>query len=674
MSARLFTTLTLVAAGVCSAQRVGAPTDDLSNLSVEDLFRLEVTSVGKKAQQLSKAPAAVYVLTADDIRRSGATSIPEALQYVPGLTVLRVGGQMWAISARGSTRLYSDKMLVMIDGRSLYTPLFSGVLWDLLDVPLENVERIEIVRGPGAVMWGLNAVNGVINIITKKAQKGGETSVASGNELHGSVFARGGDAPNEKLSYESWVKLEDRNPAHGSLGSYNFFGQGAYQQPTPVDDLHSQSVRGGFRLDAQPSLRDQLTFEGDLYKLGRQDQVGYVVMIPDTADYLQKHTGSDGGFLQSKWTRTNSDGGESSLQFTYSKDVVNYPFVDGDLENLTVDFQRRIETSDRNEVYWGAGYQQYWDHTEGIRFVSFHPAAAVYRDGNVVVRDELQLVPNRFLVSAGLRVDYNSSVRFQLQPSLRFLYTPNNRQSAWFAFSRAARVPSRVERDVHTDYGTETVAGLPIHLQLWGSTSLRAEVENSVEAGYRIQSGQKWSADASLFWSYYDHLVEVAPPQQIQMQVIDGAPSFWMYGIPQSAGTGRSYGGEISAKWQLTHRWRLIPSYSYLHETRWMPPRYVDFLVGPSPRHQGFIRSEFDLSRKWQFDLMSRARTESIQIDTPGALLLDARLAWRPTRDSEFSFSVQNLTGRDILEAYAQSPFVAIPIQRTFVFRWVQKF
>src|SRR5579871_4299261 len=169
MNRRLLIALALMPAGIISAQRVGAPTDTLTNLSVEDLFQLEVTSVGRKAQELSKAPAAVYVLTAEDIRRSGATSIPEALQGAPGLTVQSVDGRMWAISARGFASLYSDKMLVMIDGRSLYTPLFSGVLWDMLDVPLENIERIEIVRGPGAVMWGPNAVNGVINIITKKA-------------------------------------------------------------------------------------------------------------------------------------------------------------------------------------------------------------------------------------------------------------------------------------------------------------------------------------------------------------------------------------------------------------------------------------------------------------------------------------------------------------------------
>ncbi len=202
--------LRLTAAAVCVitslfAQRVGAPTDDLTKLGVDELFSLEVTSVGRKAQELSKAPAAVFVVTAEDIRRSGATSIPEALRWVPGLTVLSQDGRSWDISARGSTRLYSDKILVMIDGRSLYTPLFSGVIWESVDVPLADIERIEVVRGPGAVMWGPNAVNGVINIITKRAQStpGKQVSVAAGNQLRGSAEARIGEAWDH-VAYRAW--------------------------------------------------------------------------------------------------------------------------------------------------------------------------------------------------------------------------------------------------------------------------------------------------------------------------------------------------------------------------------------------------------------------------------------------------------------------------------------
>src|SRR5450755_2250827 len=253
------------------AQRVGEPTDDLTKLGMDELFSVQVTSVGRKAQRISKAPASVFVLTAEDIRRSGATSIPEALRWVPGVTVLSVDDRSWVVSIRGSARLYSDKILVMIDGRSLYTPLFSGVVWDAVDVALQDIERIEIVRGPGAVMWGPNALNGVINIITKSAQstKGAAVSLAAGNELRGAAETRFGAAPSERLAYRVWGKLDYRTPAYDSPGEYAFVGF-RYRDPV-IHNLDAADGRLGFRVDGQPTEKDQWMVQGDLYKTGRQD-------------------------------------------------------------------------------------------------------------------------------------------------------------------------------------------------------------------------------------------------------------------------------------------------------------------------------------------------------------------------------------------------------------------
>jgi iron complex outermembrane recepter protein len=677
MGGRLITIAAVCGLQLSWAQQLGSPTGELTNLSVDELFKLQVTSVGRKAQQLSKAPAAVFVLTAEDIRRSGATSIPEALQWVPGLTVLRVDGRTWAISARGSARNYSDKMLVMIDGRSLYTPLFSGVIWDFVDVPLEDIERIEVVRGPGAVMWGPNAVNGVINIITKRARatRGAEVSVASGNELRGSVFARWGAAPSEKFAYRVWAKLDDLNPAFSSPGYYLFQTKFPYRQPMPVTDLNSQTARVGFRMDAQPSEKDGLTVEGDFYKTGRQDVLGYPILMPGKADLTNGHTGDVGGFLQARWTRTTSVDNEASLQFTFDKQQLDFPFVGGDLNNLTLDYQKRRQTSDRNEVYWGLGYQQYWDDMHTERYIGFQPSSSVYRDGYVVVRDELQLIPNRLLASAGVRLDYNSNTRFEFQPSFRLLYTPSARQSAWIAFSRAVRVPSRVDRDSSSEIGEQMVQGLPIGLTVAGSTAMRSEIERSAEIGYRLQSGQRWSVDASLFWSYYSKLAVLSIPRYPTMTLEGGLPVLHMTLPETNLGTGRSYGGETWATWQVTPKWRLIPSYSYLNEVRWKPgPAYGWFFDSFGSPHQGSIRSQHDLSRNWQFDLMARARSRDAPFNLPGVLLVDARLGWRPSRDTEFSFSVQNLTGRKVLEAYSESAFASIPLQRTFVFKFTQRF
>ena len=676
MTRALLLLLALIYLPAAEAQRVGVPTDDLNNLSVDDLFQLEVTSVDRKAQQLSKAPASIYVLTAEDIRRSGASSIPEALQWVPGLTVLHVAGGMWAVSARGDARLYSDKMLVMVDGRSLYTPLFSGVLWDLVDVPLDNIERIEIVRGPGAVMWGLNAVNGVINIITKKAErnKGATIDVASGNGLRGSVFARWSDTPTDRLAYQVWLKMDDENPAFSSPGFF-LLDKSVAVQSQPVDNLRDQSARIGFRLDGELSDRDQLVIQGDAYRLGRHDELGFPILMPGSADYEPAHTSSEGGYLQARWTRTNAAGNESSLQFTYNRDDIDYPIVSGNLNNLTADFQQSRHEGERNELYWGLGFEHYWDDSlRDSPFIEYNPSHSSYGDGDAVLRDELQLIPDHLLASAGLRVDYDTNTHFEFQPSFRLLFTPNSRQSLWFALSRAARVPNRTDRDMNVNDGAAWLSGLPMNITIQGSHAVHSEIERSIEAGYRLQSGQRWSLDTSIFWSYYNRLVGVAMPQQPQIVLAGGVPTLWLNGTEQNIGTGRSYGAETSATWQVSSRWRLLPGYSYVNETKWLPQNDAWLLSSSSPRHQGWLRSQLDFSRKWQVDLMGRARSRSLPFETPGVLLLDARLEWRPLRNTEISLSVQDLTGRTVLETYSESPFVAIPTQRTFVFRWVQRF
>jgi iron complex outermembrane receptor protein len=312
-------------------------------------------------------------------------------------------------------------------------------------------------------------------------------------------------------------------------------------------------------------------------------------------------------------------------------------------------------------------------HSE--RFVSFQPSSYVYRDGYGVVRDELQLIPNRLLASAGVRVDYNSDTRFEFQPSFRLLYTPSTRQSAWVAFSRAVRVPSQLDRDSRTEAGEQIVQGIPIHMTVVGSTAMHSEIERSAEVGYRLQSGQRWSVDASLFWSYYSQLALLSVPQYPTLSFEGGVPVLHMTLPETNRGTGRSYGGETWATWQVRPTWRLIPTYSYLNEVLWKPgPSYAWYLNSFGAPHQGLIRSQHDLSRNWQFDLMARARSRDSQSNLPGVVLVDARLGWRPRRGTEFSFSVQNLTGRNVLETYSQSAFAAIPLQRTFVLRWTQTF
>jgi iron complex outermembrane receptor protein len=668
------------AVGIASAQHVGVPTDDLDKLGVDELFNVQVTSVGREAQELSKAPAAVFVLSAEDIRRSGATCIREALQWVPGLTVLRLDSRSWVVSARGGAKLYANKMLVMIDGRSLYTPLFGGVIWDAVDVDLEDVEQIEVVRGPGAVMWGPNAVNGVINIITKRAQatKAGTASAATGNELRGETEVRWGGAPSDRFAYRVWGKLEESTPAYGSPG-YFYLGEGYMYRDPSVNDLNAASGRLGFRFDGSPTEKDRWTVQGDLYEMGRHDTLAYAVLVPVTTDLENGHTGYTGGYIQGSWTRTASASTESALNFSFDRDNTGYPYIAGTENNMTVDFQQRWKTGAGNEVYWGTGYQQYWDDTSSLRFAAFDPASYTFRMSDAVVRDQWQVVPDRLMVSAGVRLDYSSYRHLEYQPSFRLLYTPSSKQSVWFAASRAVDLPSRFDRDLRVQAGEIVENGMPITLLGYGSESLSSETERSLEVGYRLQSGQRWSVDASIFWSYYGRLYADQMPLLPVVTFNGRIPSLSMPMVADNAGAGRSYGGEIWGMWQVRTGWRLIPSYSYLNEATWLPAASanVGYAWNMQPLtvpHQALLRSQHDLSRTLKFDLMAKARSRDENYALPGAFLLGARLAWRPTRSGELSFSVDNLTNRRVLEAYAERPNIAIPIRRTYMLRWTQRF
>jgi iron complex outermembrane receptor protein len=668
--------LALAGAAAAFPQRVGDPTDALDKLSVDELFSIQVTSVGRKAQQLSSAPAAVYVLTAEDIRRSGATSIPEALRWVPGLTVLRQDGRSWAISARGSARIFADKMLVMIDGRSLYTPLFSGVLWDWVDVPLQDIEQIEILRGPGAVMWGPNAVNGVINIITKRAEstKGTSISAATGNELPGSLEARWGAAPGDTLAYRISGKMDYRTPAYGSPGLF-YFNRFSYLDPS-IDNLDSAAMRLGFRIDGKAGEKNLWTVQGDLFKRDRQDETASPALTP-AVKRGHGHTDYDGGFIQAAWTRPTSDGGEGILQFRYDRSGIRFPFIFGEMSNLTLDYQRRVHTGERNELYWGVGYQQYWDDTSSVRQISFSPASSTYRSGDVVLRDEWQIVPDRLLVSVGVRLDYNSYRNLEYQPSLRLLFTPGSRQSAWIAASRAIRIQDRLDRDLLYDNGQVAVFGRPVSILMQGSNDMRSEVERSLEAGYRRQSGQRWSADVAVFLSDYSRLRSLYTTGVPVLRNTTPIPSLALLMNGSNAGSGRSYGGELSGTWQVRDGWRLLPSYSYVRDSHRLPSAgafsYIWDRVPSDLRHQGLFRSQHDLTRYLQLDLMARARSRDLALQLPGALLFDAHLSWRPTRSGELSFTVENIMNRHILETYPETVFPAIPLRRLYVLKWTQR-
>jgi iron complex outermembrane receptor protein len=277
-----------------------------------------------------------------------------------------------------------------------------------------------------------------------------------------------------------------------------------------------------------------------------------------------------------------------------------------------------------------------------------------------------------------MRLDYNSYRKLEVQPSFRLLFTPDSKQSAWFAVSRAVRTPSRLDKDIVISQGSVEAGPLSVPVELLGNQNFHPEVENSVEAGYRFQAGQRWSVDASVFWSYYTQLrlLQTSGPVFDFAGPVPGAYEDLYIG---NGGAGRSYGGEIWGTIQMREHWRLIPSYSYLNEARWMPPATaaLQYAWDGTPAqvpHQVLLRSQHDLSRNIRFDLMARARSHDDALNLPGVVLIDARLAWRPTRSGEASFTVQDLANRQVIEGYAELAALSIPVRRTFIFRWTQRF
>jgi iron complex outermembrane receptor protein len=360
---------------------------------------------------------------------------------------------------------------------------------------------------------------------------------------------------------------------------------------------------------------------------------------------------------------------------------MDYSSVGGVMQNLTFDFQKRVHAGEGNEVYWGAGFQQYWDSTFSHRFIGFDPAAETIRSGDVVLRDEWQAVPGRLTASAGVRLDYISYGDFEYQPSVRLIYTPKSSQSAWFALSRAVRTPNRVDRDLAVNTGAILMPGfaIPVTISVAGCKSMKSEVARTAEGGYRFQAGQRWSVDASAFFSVYERLRSADFAVLPRFVISDSGLSLLLTPHPANSGAGHSYGGEVSSTIQVRRGWRLIPAYSYVKDDRWLPASTPVYTYSwdhtPSDlRHQGTVRSQHDLGRNWQFDLMARARSRDLAYGLPGVVLIDARLNWHPVRGTEIGFTLHNLANRQVFETISEGVSPAIPIRRAFLVQWVQRF
>ena len=576
----------------------------LKKLSIEQLMNLEVTSVSRRPERLAQAASAIQVITQQDIRRSGASSLPEALRLATNLQVAQVNSRDWAISARGFNSTTANKLLVLIDGRTVYTPLYSGVFWDVQDVPLGDVDRIEVISGPGATLWGANAVNGVINVITKRAREtqGLVVSGGGGTELRGFGTTRYGGALGSHVNYRIYGKGWAREP------SVLPGGQDA------TDDWHMEQA--GFRLDWDASTINQVTMQGDLYN-GRISQA--------TAGDIAV----SGGNVVAKWSHTVSANSAVTAQLYYDRTNRNIPGTFGeDLDIYDVDLQHATRLGARHDVVWGLGYRLINDRVANSALLAFLPPHVTRQWFTGFVQDEIALIPDRLHVALGTKVEHNDYTGYEIQPSGRVSWRLSPSGTLWAAVARALRTPSRIDRELF-------FPGQPPYL-IAGGPGFHSEEELAYELGYRHQRGAL-ALSVATFYSRYHGLrsvEQVNPPTPSPAVIANGQ-------------YGESYGAEVTADYLITKGWRVRAGHTELRIHIWPNPGSTDTTRGASesqtPDRQFFLFSSLDLPAHLRLDAGMRAIDDITRQQVPGYAELNAKLTWQPTPQLDLSLVGQNL-------------------------------
>jgi iron complex outermembrane receptor protein len=600
---------------------------------------IPVTTVSRTPQPFSQSAAAISVITHDDIRRSGATSIPEALRLVPGLEVARVDSHQWAISSRGFNDVFANKLLVMIDGRSVYTPLFSGVFWDAQDTLMEDIDRIEVIRGPGASLWGANAVNGVINIITKSAKdtQGFLVSAGGGTEERGFGSFRYGGKINDETFFRIYGKYFDRDSS-AMLGG---------------DDAHDawQMGRGGFRLDWQPGDPNLVTLQGEVYG-GELDQL--LRRVEPVAPYnffLDEDTFAiSGGNVLGRWTHTISENSNFSLQSYYDRTYRDTAIFREDRDTYDIDFQHRFPIGERQNIIWGAGYRNTGDDVRNSFDISLDPESRRLQLFSAFVQDEIPLVESNLVFTIGSKFEHNDFTGFEVQPSARLLWTPHEKHTLWASVSRAVRTPSRAEADVRLNVQPGPAPGSLV--SLIGDDSFDSEELIAYELGYRVQPTKRLSFDLALFYNDYQNIrgLHTGSP------FMENSPTPHVV-IPMFAANnlkGETYGSELSANWQMLDNWRWTANYTFLQQaihTKGAPDHTTEREIeGSSPHHQFSLLSRIDLPFHLQFDADVRYVDALPAQGVDSYVTMDARIGWQATTNLEFSIVGQNLLDNRHLE------------------------
>lgn len=600
--------------------------NELLNLSLEQLSNIEVTSVSKRSEKANEAAAAIFVITPEDLRRSGATSIPEALRMVPGLNVAQSGSHQWAVSSRGSNDQFSNKLLVLIDGRTVYTPLFSGVFWDVQDVPLQDIERIEVIRGPGATLWGANAVNGVINIITKKAAdtQGGIASLSVGNFRQTETVGRYGTKLGENGHIRMYAKVNDNDEARTNIGA----GAG--------DSWNK--LQTGFRADWKSGEKNSYTLQGDIYRAN--ERYKFTLPTDGAPRLLSDHETANGGNILGRWNNKISDESEVTVQMYFDDSRRSNILYSSNIQTVDVDTQFAWTGWQGQEIVVGAAYRFIDSSTEGTDYIRFAPPS---RSDNLVstfIQDKITILPKEVFLTLGTKLEYNEYTDFEYEPSARLSWLINENHTLWSSVSRAIRSPNVAQSDLQLSAATLAAGVIGVR---YGDPKTDSEEVVTYEIGYRIQPTDNTSLDIATFYNDYDKLI-------LGMQGTPFGPITTSLGtyvvvpvLPVNTGTASSYGFETVAKWNATSYAEFTASYSFMQLKFDQPDPFGFSFAGKTPINQINLRSSFDLSNNVEFDTMLYFVDNLDRLAIPQYTRLDTRLAWQPLDSLELSIVGQNL-------------------------------
>ncbi len=614
--------------------------EDFTDLSLEELMEVRVSSVSRKEEPLLEAPAAAFVLSQKDIRRSGATTIPELLRMVPGVQVAQISANTWAISARGFNNRFSDKLLVLIDGRTVYSPFFSGTFWDEQDTVIEDIERIEVLRGPGGTLWGANAVNGVINIITKHTEdtQGGLASSGGGTVENGFATVRYGGALGETAGFRVYGKYYDRDE---------------FEKRDPLNPPEDgwNSGRGGFRIDWDASENNAFTFQGDYYN-GTSDQRVQGVVSSLTAPFTQsrdQEVDIEGGNFLLRWNRKISETSDFKLQTYYNNQQRSGDSEDFSLkiDTFDVDFQHRFALGSRNEIVWGAGSRLIWD-TENTTFqLSIDPDDDFNYRYDGFIQDKLSLIPDQLALTVGSKFEINSFTGFEFQPNARLSWTPDDKHILWASVSRAVRTPSRSQDALRSNLEVRSQGNNLTLVSLMSNAGFDSEDLLAIEAGFRWKPLPKVFFDISAFYNFYEDLLTLEQGSIF----LESSPAPLHAVVPitfDNKGSGETYGLEMVARWKPFSWWDLESTFTWLEMNLDSDRSSTDDTLTKvtedrNPNFQGTLRSMIDLPHNLEFDTNLYFVDKLDKMDVPAYTRVDLRLGWKPVKNLEWSLALLNL-------------------------------